>query len=120
MTTSAPDPSSTTRRTLINVVLALVGAALLVMTVQRVGIAAVRSSLTDIGWWYFAVLALGGLRFGARARAWQVCAGAVRFTWARAFSAILSADALGNLTPFGMLASEPSKVYFVNDRMPTV
>ena len=120
VTTSAPDPPSTTRRTLINVALAVIGVVLLVVTVQRVGIADVRSSLADIGWWYFAVLALGGLRFGVRARAWQVCAGAVRLTFGRAFSAILSADALGNLTPFGMLASEPSKVYFINDRVPTV
>ena len=120
MTTSAPDLPSTTRRTIVNVVLALVGAVLLVLTVQRVGIADVRSSLAHIGWWYVAIVALGGLRFAARARAWQVCAGAVRLPFTRAFSAILSADALGNLTPFGMLASEPSKVYFINDRVPTV
>lgn len=120
MRASAPDPPSTTRRTIVNVALALVGAILLAVTVQRVGIAEVRSSLTDIGWWYFAILALGGIRFAARARAWQVCAGTARLTFKRAFSAILSADALGNLTPFGMLASEPSKVYFINDRVPTV
>jgi glycosyltransferase 2 family protein len=120
VTTFPPGPASTARRTLINVVLALAGAVLLVMTVQRVGLADVRTSLTEIGWWYFAILALGGLRFGSRARAWQVCAGAVRLTFSRALSAILSADALGNLTPLGMLASEPSKVYFINDRVPTV
>jgi hypothetical protein len=120
VTTSALDPPSTTRRTIINVVLALIGGVLLVVTVQRVGIADVRRSLTDIGWWYFAILALGGLRFAARSRAWQVCAGSGRLPFTRAFSAILSADALGNLTPFGMLASEPSKVYFINDRVPTV
>jgi hypothetical protein len=120
VTTSAPDTPSTTRRTIVNVVIALIGAVLLVLTVQRVGITDVRSSLTDIGWWYFAVLALGGLRFATRSRAWQVCAGAVQLTFIRAFSAVLSADALGNLTPFGMLASEPSKVYFISDRVPTV
>jgi hypothetical protein len=120
VTTSAPDPPSTTPRILVNIVLALIGAVLLVLTVQRVGIAEVRSSLTDIGWWYFVILAFGGLRFAARSRAWQVCAGAVGLTFMRAFSAVLSADALGNLTPFGMLASEPSKVYFINDRVPTI
>ncbi|HUE90455.1 MAG TPA: lysylphosphatidylglycerol synthase domain-containing protein [Vicinamibacterales bacterium] len=118
--TFPPDPSSTSRRTLINVVLALIGGVLLVATVQRVGLTDVQNSLTDIGWWYFAVLALGGLRFAARSRAWQVCTGAARLPFTRAFSGILSADALGNLTPFGMLASEPSKVYFINDRVPTV
>lgn len=110
----------TTRRTLINVAFAIIGAVLLVLTVQRVGVEDLQRSLSEVGWWYFAVLALGGVRFAARARAWQVCAGAIRLPFGRAFSAILSADALGNLTPFGMLASEPSKVYFINDRVPTV
>ena len=118
--TRASGLSSTTRRTIINVVLALIGATLLVLTVRRVGLAEVRVSLTAIGWWYFPILALGGLRFAARARAWQVCAGSPLLSSTRAVSAILGADALGNLTPFGVLASEPSKVYFVHDRVPTV
>jgi hypothetical protein len=119
VTAPAPVPPSATRRTIINVVLALVGAVLLVITVQRVGWVAVQSSLADIGWWYFVVLALGGARFASRARAWQVCAGhTLRFR--RALAATLAGDALGNVTPLGILASEPSKVFFVNDRVPTV
>jgi glycosyltransferase 2 family protein len=62
----------------------------------------------------------GGLRFGARPRAWQVCANTDALRWPRAFSATLAGDALGNVTPLGPLASEPAKVYFVNDRVPTV
>lgn len=120
MTAPASAPPTAARRIALNVVLALVGAVLLVLTVQRVGWSAVQSSLTDIGWWYFAVLALGGLRFAARARAWQVCAGHANFPFTRAFSVTLAGDALGNVTPLGILASEPSKVLLVKDGLSTV
>jgi hypothetical protein len=108
------------RRLLLNLTLAIVGAVLLVVTVRRVGWADVQSSLTDIGVWYGPILLLGGLRFAARSRAWQVCAGPTGLTFGRAFSATLAGDALGNVTPLGVLASEPAKVFFVNDRVPTV
>ena len=108
------------RRTLTNLAFALIGGGLLVFTVRRVGWAEVQDSLTDIGWWYVPVVLLGGLRFAARSRAWQVCAGAIGLTFRRAFSATLAGDALGNLTPLGLLASEPAKVFFVNDRVSTV
>jgi glycosyltransferase 2 family protein len=119
--TDAPlEAPSTTRRTLVNLTFAVVGAALLIITVQRVGWAQVQSSLTDIGWWYMPILALGGLRFSARARAWQICAGSPALTFRHALAAILAGDALGNVTPLGVLASEPAKVFFVNDRVSTV
>jgi hypothetical protein len=108
------------RRLALNLALALVGGVLLVSTVRRVGWADVQGSMTQIGWWYVPIVALGGLRFAARARAWQVCAGAADLTFRRAFSAVLAGDALGNVTPLGVLASEPAKVFFVNDRMTTV
>lgn len=108
------------RRTLVNLTFALIGGVLLVFTVRRVGWFDVQRSLTDIGWWYVLIVSLGGLRFAARSRAWQVCAGALGLTFRRALSATLAGDALGNLTPLGLLASEPTKVFFVNDRVPTV
>jgi hypothetical protein len=108
------------RRLLVNLTFALIGAVLLVLTVQRVGWAEVQRSLTDIGWYYVPIVLLGGLRFGARSRAWQVCAGPAGLTFRRAFAATLAGDALGNVTPLGVLASEPAKVFFVNDRVSTV
>jgi glycosyltransferase 2 family protein len=96
------------------------GGVLLLFTVQRVGWADVQSSLSRIGWWFIAVLALGGFRFAARTHAWLLCVETQTLPFGRAFAAILAGDALGNLTPLGVLASEPAKVLFVNDRVPTM
>ena len=112
-----PDPVN---RTFLNLTLAGIGAILLVITVRRVGWAAVQESLSGIGWWMVAVIALGGLRFAARARAWMVCAEGSALRFRQAFSATLAGDALGNLTPLGLLASEPAKVYFVRKNLETV
>jgi hypothetical protein len=108
------------RRVILNLTFALVGGALLLFTVQRVGWTEVQRSLTDIGAWYLPILMLGGVRFLARSRAWQVCAGATGLTLGRAFSATLAGDALGNLTPLGLLASEPAKVFLVKEHVATV
>jgi hypothetical protein len=108
------------RSTLVNLALAVVGGALLIITVRRVGWTDVQQSIASVGWWFAAVVALGGLRFAARARAWMVCAAHARLRFARAFAATLAGDALGNLTPLGLLASEPAKVYFVRGQLPTV
>lgn len=122
LTVSAPPATDlrSRRKTVLNLTLAVVGGVLLLITVRRVGWAEVQGSLTSIGWWFAPVLALGGLRFGARAKAWQVCANAAGLRLGRAFSATLAGDALGNLTPLGVLASEPAKVYFVADQVSTV
>lgn len=108
------------RRTLVNLTFAIIGGLLLVATVRQVGWSEVQRSLADIGGWYVAIIALGGLRFAARSRAWQVCAAQLGLTFRRAFSATLAGDALGNVTPLGLLASEPAKVFYVNDRVSTV
>jgi hypothetical protein len=108
------------RRTFVNLIFALIGGALLVFTVRRVGWTEVQNSLTYLGWWYAVILVLGGARFAARSRAWQVCAGSAGLTFPRAFAATLAGDALGNVTPLGLLASEPTKVFFVRDRLPTI
>lgn len=79
-----------------------------------------QSSITAIGAWYVPIVALGGFRFAARAIAWTVCARPETLPAAEAFRAMLIGDALGNLTPLGVLASEPTKVLLVKERIPTV
>jgi hypothetical protein len=91
-----------------------------VVTVRRVGWDQVQSSVAAVGWWYVAVIALAGARFATRAGAWQACAASEHLPLRRAFAATLAGDTLGNLTPLGVLASEPTKVWFVHDRLPTV
>jgi hypothetical protein len=114
------DAPSHRRTTALNLAFALAGAALLYLTVRRVGWADVQSSLTRIGWWYLVILMLGGFRFAARSSAWVVCAQPDRLSLRDAFAATLASDALGNLTPLGLLASEPAKVFIVKDRLPLV
>lgn len=108
------------RRRLLPLSLALAGAALLAFTVRRAGWAEVAAGIANVGWAFLAVVALGAARLAIRARAWMVCAGTGGFRFASAFGAVLAADALGNLTPLGLLASEPTKVMLARGPLSTV
>jgi hypothetical protein len=67
-----------------------------------------------------AILALSGLRFVLRAAAWRLCTPShARFTLGQAFTAFLSGDAVGNVTPLGLFASEPTKVFLIRHRLAT-
>ena len=118
------------RFSLLNILIALAGIALLVFTIRRVGWSEVVSGITSVGWWFGLVVVLGATRMACRARAWMVCAnapgsgtrdpGSGELTFGAAFSAIIAADALGNLTPLGLLASEPTKIMMTRSRISTV
>lgn len=112
------------RFSIVNILTALVGAALLIYTVQRVGgWPAVVSGVTSVGWWFILVVVLGAARMACRARAWVICVkqtGAERLSIADAFGAILAGDTAGNLTPLGALASEPTKILISRTRISTV
>jgi glycosyltransferase 2 family protein len=141
----SPTDTRSRRRIYINLGLALLGVALLFVTIRRVGWTDVRSGLTQVGWWFLVLVALGGGRFAARARAWSLCARAMARTApagragvsnfdsldanpqstlgqgasSRFFlGAVLVADALGNLTPLGLLASEPAKILLLRNHVP--
>jgi hypothetical protein len=104
------------------VLLALAGVGVLVATVRQVGWPGIRAGLSALGLWFVPVVALGGVRFLARARGWTICAGQVgagALTTRQAFAAGIAADAVGNLTPLGLLASEPTKVLLVRAAVPT-
>lgn len=106
-----------------SLLIAVLGGALLVYTVREAGWDEVRTGLRQLGPWFVLVLLLGGLRFAARSRSWMACAEdpAERpLGFRSAFSAMLTADALGNLTPLGLLASEPAKVILTRRRLSTV
>jgi hypothetical protein len=108
------------RLSLLNILIACVGVALLVFTIQRVGWSVVVASITSVGWWFLLVVVLGAARMACRSRAWMVCAGDAQLRFKDAFGAIIAADALGNLTPLGLLASEPTKILLTRSRVSTV
>ena len=105
----------------LNILVAAIGVALLIFTVQRVGgWPAVVSGITSVGWWFIAVVALGAARMGCRARAWIVCARDPRLRFRDAFGAVLAGDTAGNLTPLGAFASEPTKILMTRALLSTV
>ena len=115
------------RLTSLNIVVAIVGAGLLIVTVQRVGgWPAIVSGITSIGWWFIVVVLLGAARMLARGGAWVTCVnaiaepGATRLSVRDAFGAIIAGDAAGNLTPLGVFASEPTKILMTRAKISTV
>lgn len=112
---------SRSRFSALNIAVAIIGCALLVFTVQRAGgWAAIVDGIASIGWWFVAVMALGAFRMACRTRAWMMCANEPELRFRHAFGAWLVSDAMGNLTPLGLLASEPTKVLMVRTRISTV
>lgn len=109
------------RLSFLNIAVAIVGVALLIFTVERVGgWRAIVEGVAGIGWWFAAVLALGLLRMVFRTYAWLACADDRQLRFRDAFGAWLASDAIGNLTPLGLLASEPAKILMVRSRISTV
>ncbi|HWI18010.1 MAG TPA: lysylphosphatidylglycerol synthase domain-containing protein [Vicinamibacterales bacterium] len=115
---SSPAPN---RARLLNILFAAIGLVLLVYTVQRVGgWSSIVEGVSDIGWWFVPVVALGAFRMVCRTRAWMVCASDPQLRFADAFGAWIVSDAMGNLTPLGLLASEPTKILMIRSRISTV
>lgn len=109
------------RVSLLNIVVAIVGLALLVFTVQRVGgWSSIVDGIAKVGWWFAIVLLLGAFRMVCRTRAWLACANDPQLRFRDAFGAWMAGDAIGNLTPLGLLASEPTKILMVRTRISAV
>jgi hypothetical protein len=97
------------------------GAALFAYAVRRAGIEALVDGVRRVGWGLVAILALGGVRFLVRAQCWRWCLPpGVSLDFPHAFSAFLAGDAVGNVTPLGLLASEPTKVLLVRHHLATI
>jgi hypothetical protein len=110
----------TRRRLLVPIAAALVGGLLFAYAINSVGWANVVSGVKRVGWGLLPILALSGLRFVLRSAAWRLCIPPhARFSVGQAFAAFLSGDAVGNVTPLGLLASEPTKFFLVRHRLAT-
>ena len=95
------------------------GLALLVWVVRQVGLPQLEADFRQVGWGLAAIVAIGGLRFLARALAWRLCLDPpYRLSVRDAFAAVICGDAIGNLTPLGPLVGEPAKAAFVRRRIP--
>jgi hypothetical protein len=97
---------------------AIAGVALFAYTIHRTGAAPIVEGVRRVGAGLVVIFALAGMRFAARAWAWTLCddtdAG-LRFR--DTFPALVTGDALGNLTPLGLFVSEPLKAAFVRHRV---
>jgi uncharacterized membrane protein YbhN (UPF0104 family) len=103
------------------IVFAALGLALFGYVVWQAGVEKIWAELQNLGWGFLVILALSGFRFSVRSYAWTLCfEGANRLRFRDAIKAFLAGDAVGNLTPLGLVVSEPTKVYFVRDRVPLV
>lgn len=99
---------------------AVLGVALFAYAVQRVGVDLLVDGIGRVGWGLIAVIALAGARFLVRAQCWRWCLPPdVRLTLPHAFTAFVAGDAVGNVTPLGLLASEPAKVLLTRHRLAT-
>ena len=94
------------------------GALLFLWSIRAAGASSVRDGVGRIGWWFVVICLLGGIRYLLRAVAWRLCLDdPERLSLGAAFGAAVMGDALGNVTPLGVLVSEPSKVAFVQRRV---
>ena len=114
------------RRHLIAIAAALAGAALFTYAVRRAGFADIVEAVRRVGWGLVLIVVLAGFRFLIRAQCWRWClppsvgSGFSRtFPLRRAFAAFLAGDAVGNVTPLGLLASEPTKVLLTRHHLAT-
>lgn len=109
------------RQAIVSVAGATLGGVLFVWSVDRVGVEALLEAVRRVGWGALAILAIGGLRFAVRAQCWRWCLPrGVSLDYPRAFSAFLAGDAVGNVTPLGLLASEPTKVLLTRHHLATL
>jgi hypothetical protein len=113
-----PAPRPPAVRRLGGAAAALGGLVLFAYTLRETGLATVVDGFRRVGFTFVAIVVLSGLRFGARAWAWVLCTEPPHRLRVRdTFPALVSGDALGNLTPLGLVVSEPTKAAFVRDRV---
>jgi hypothetical protein len=107
------------RLTLAGVLTTGAGLALFVWLIWYVGPGEIWDGFRQIGWGLVAIVAIAGLRFAVRAAAWRLCLEPPHeLRLSDAFAAVVSGDALGNLTPLGPIVGEPAKAAFVRTRVP--
>jgi putative ABC transport system permease protein len=98
------------------------GALLLVYVIRRVGVQPIFTALSRVGWGFFLVVAINGLRHVMRtiAMSTSVPPEHRRFTFFQAFAARLGGESMSFLTFAGPLLGEATKVALLRKRVPLV
>jgi hypothetical protein len=97
------------------------GVLLFVYTVRQAGIDEIGDGIRRVGWWFLVILLLSAVRESARALAWMSCVeGPERLRFLDAIAARQAGEAVGNLTPLSLIASEPVKALYVRSRVPVM
>ncbi|HMJ24799.1 MAG TPA: ABC transporter permease [Pyrinomonadaceae bacterium] len=100
----------------------MLGAALLVFVIRKVGVQPIFSALSRVGFGFFFVVAINGLRHVLRtiAMSMSVPPEHRRFTFLQAFAARLGGESMSFLTFAGPLLGEATKVALLRKRVPLV
>lgn len=114
MPSDAREAPLTKGRPWMGVLLFGVGLALFVWTVRHLELRLddVSRAFGRIGWWFAVILALTVARFALRTAAWLTLSTS-EVPFGAALAATISGDALGNVTPLGVVASEPAKAMYL-------
>jgi hypothetical protein len=108
------------RRPFLTAACTVAGIGLFVYVVRRAGAAEILDGIQRVGWGLVIILLLAGVRFVLRSECWRLCMpDAARLPPGRAFRAFLAGDSVGNVTPLGMVASEPTKVLLSRHHLAT-
>ena len=105
----------------VGIIFALLGLLLFAFFVWKAGTGEIVSGIKRLGAGFLLVLAISSLRYVIRTLGWTLCfEGPERLRFRDAFRAYIVGDAMGNLTPLGIVASEPTKAALVRDKVPLV
>lgn len=103
---------------LITILGGILGAILFYFSIRSAGVGDIADGIRRVGWGLLFILAAGGIRLFIRAECWRLCMGTpVGMT--QALLAFVAGDAVGNVTPLGLLASEPTKVLLTRHHLAT-
>ena len=109
-----------TRRYVLSALAGAGGVALFAYAITQAGTGEILAGIRRVGWWLSVILALGGIRFLLRTASWRLCMPPrSRVPFRQALQAFLAGDAIGNVTPLGLVASEPTKVFLMRHQLVT-
>ncbi|HKR01583.1 MAG TPA: lysylphosphatidylglycerol synthase transmembrane domain-containing protein [Pyrinomonadaceae bacterium] len=119
---TAPEKKAGSKKlTPIGIIFALLGLLLFAYFVWKSDTGEITRGIKNLGAGFLLVLAISAIRYVVRTLGWTLCfTGEQRLRFRDAFRAYIVGDAMGNLTPLGLVASEPTKAALVRDRVPLV